>query len=94
MLSDWQYRMLYIQISRQRFRTKEPNEASRETSQVLPKIFAALHKEGVTRSGVARALAIPQSELECLMFGLTMAGIEGCGKGTSTRTRLKLTKKN
>jgi Zn-dependent peptidase ImmA (M78 family)/DNA-binding XRE family transcriptional regulator len=94
MLTDWQYRMLYIQISKQRFRTKEPNEAPRETSQVLPKIFAALHEEGVTRSGVARALALPQSELECLMFGLTMASIEGGGKGTSTRTRLKLTNKN
>jgi Zn-dependent peptidase ImmA (M78 family)/DNA-binding XRE family transcriptional regulator len=94
MLTDWQYRMLYIQISKQRFRTKEPNEAPRETSQVLPKIFAALHEECVTRSGVARALGLPQSELECLMFSLTMASIEGGRKGTSTRTRLKLTNKN
>src|SRR5258707_12341668 len=42
MLSDWQYRVLCIQISRNGYRTKEPNEAPRETSQVLPKIFSAL----------------------------------------------------
>jgi Zn-dependent peptidase ImmA (M78 family)/DNA-binding XRE family transcriptional regulator len=90
MITDWQYRMLYIQISKNRFRTEEPNQAPRETSQVLPKIFAALHKEGLTRQRIARELAIPESELECLMFGLTMAGIRGGGKGTSSRSRLTL----
>jgi Zn-dependent peptidase ImmA (M78 family) len=81
-LSDWQYRMLYIQISRNKFRTREPNPIPRETSLVLPKIFAALREDGLSRSNVAKALQIPQSELEALMFGLTMAGVEGGGKGT------------
>jgi Zn-dependent peptidase ImmA (M78 family) len=94
MLSDWQYRILCIQISKHGYRTAEPNEAPRETSQVLPKIFSALHQEGVSRSGVARALCIPQSELECLMFGLTMASIEGGRKGTSSRSRLAIVNKN
>jgi Zn-dependent peptidase ImmA (M78 family) len=89
-LSDWEYRMLYIQISRNGYRTREPDPVPRETSQVLPKIFAALREDGCTRSNVARTLCIPQSELEALMFGLTMAGIEGGGKGTPTRSRLKL----
>jgi Zn-dependent peptidase ImmA (M78 family) len=89
-LSDWEYRMLYIQISRNGYRTREPNPLPRETSQVLPKIFAALREDGCTRSNVARTLCIPQSELEALMFGLTMAGIEGGGKSTPTRSRLKL----
>lgn len=90
MLSEWQYRMLCIQISKNGFRTTEPNEAPRETSQVLPKIFAALHTEGMTRAGIARDLCIPQSELECLMFGLTMASIEGGRKGTPARSNLTL----
>ena len=94
MLTEWQYRLLYIQISKNRFRTEEPNHAPRETSLLLPKIFAVLHKEGMTRSKVARELAIPQGELECLMFGLTMAGIKGGGKGTSSRSRLALVDKN
>jgi Zn-dependent peptidase ImmA (M78 family)/DNA-binding XRE family transcriptional regulator len=90
MITEWQYRMLYIQISKNRFRTREPNEAARETSQVLPKIFAALHKEGITRSKVAVELAIPRDELESMMFGLTMASVEGGGKGTSARSHLTL----
>lgn len=89
-LSDWEYRRLYIQISRERFRTREPNSEPRESSQVLPKIFAALREDGLTRSKVAHALCIPQSELESLMFGLTMASIEGGRKGTPSRSRLTL----
>ena len=89
-LSDWEYRMLYIQISRNGYRTREPNPVPRETSQILPKIFAALREDGCTRSGVARALAIPQSELEALMFGLTMASIEGGRKSTAPRSELAL----
>jgi len=60
-LSDWEYRMLYIQISKKRFRTREPNPLPRETSQILPKIFAALREDGLSRSSVARELTIPQS---------------------------------
>jgi len=94
MLTEWQYRLLYIQISKNRFRTEEPNQAPRETSLILPKIFAELNREGMTRSKVARELAIPQEELECLMFGLTITGIKGGGKGTSSRSRLALVAKN
>jgi Zn-dependent peptidase ImmA (M78 family)/DNA-binding transcriptional regulator YiaG len=89
-LTDWQYRMLYIQISRNKFRRQEPNPIPRETSLVLPKIFAALREDGLSRSNVARELCIPQSELEALMFGLTMAGIEGGGKSTASRSKLAL----
>jgi Zn-dependent peptidase ImmA (M78 family) len=90
MLSDWQYRTLCIQISQHGYRTKEPNEAPRETSQVLPKIFAALYMEGITRSQLARALSIPQSELEQLMFGLTIASLDGGRKQTSNLKRSHL----
>jgi hypothetical protein len=44
----------------------------------------------VARSNVAKTLQIPQPELEALMFGLTMAGIEGGGKGTPTRVSTTL----
>lgn len=89
-VSDWQYRMLYIQISRNKFRTREPAPIPRETSLVLPKIFAALRDDGLTRSNVAKALCIPQSELEVLLFGLTIASIEGGGKGIPSRAPLAL----
>jgi Zn-dependent peptidase ImmA (M78 family)/DNA-binding XRE family transcriptional regulator len=89
-LSDLEYRMLYIQISKNRYRTREPNPIPRETSQVLPKILAALREGGCSRSTVARTLGIPQSELEALMFGLTMASIDGGGKSTRARSELRL----
>ena len=88
MLTEWQYRLLYIDISKNRFRVQEPNEAPRETSQVLPNIFAALHKEGLSRWKVAAELAIPREELESMMFGLAMASVKGGGKTTSGRSRL------
>ena len=95
MLSDWQYRMLCIQIAKYG-RTREPSEASRETSQILPKVFAALYADKITRSEVAQALSIPRSELEQLMFGLTMASIEGSqtASSDSRRADLRLIEKN
>jgi Zn-dependent peptidase ImmA (M78 family)/DNA-binding XRE family transcriptional regulator len=84
LLTDWQYRGICIEIAR-RGRNKEPNEAARETSVVLPKLFASLYEDGITRAQVARELAIPTSELEELLFGLTMTGILGGGKRTPTR---------
>jgi Zn-dependent peptidase ImmA (M78 family) len=87
MLTDWQYRTLCIQIARRGYRTYEPNEAPRETSQVLSTVFSALYDEGISRAQVARALSISQSELEQLMFGLTMTGIAGNKMTTSEPKR-------
>jgi len=91
MQSDWQYRMMCIQITKKGYRTKEPNEMPRETSQLLPAVFAALHNEGTSRSDVAKALRISRSELEQLMFGLTMASIEGGRKKSSRSEKPNLT---
>lgn len=95
MTTDWHYRTLCIEIAK-RDRTKEPNEIPRETSQILPKIFVALHEDAVSRSDVAHALSIPRSELEQLMFGLTFTSIDGGRKRTTQRNRfdLKLVEKN
>ena len=92
MTSDWQYRMLCIEISKEGYRTHEPCEAPRETSHILPCIFGALHEDGISRAEVARKLKIPRSELEQLMFGLMMSSIEGGGKNTrSSPVKTKLT---
>jgi Zn-dependent peptidase ImmA (M78 family) len=87
LLTDWQYRGICIEIAR-RGRDKEPNGAPRETSTILPKIFASLYDDGITRGQVANELALPTSELEQLLFGLTMTGIKGGGQGTKTRAEL------
>jgi len=95
MTTDWYYRMTCIEITR-RGRTIEPNQIERETSQILPKVFSTLYEENVSRSDVARQLAIPREELENLMFGLTFTAIDGGQKGMPQKSRanLKLITKN
>ena len=74
--SDWQYRGMCIDLVK-RGRDHEPEPAPRETSLILPRILSALRDEGVTRSRIAAELSIPRSEIEQLLFSLTIAGMEG-----------------
>jgi Zn-dependent peptidase ImmA (M78 family)/transcriptional regulator with XRE-family HTH domain len=74
LLSDWQVRSTYIQLTRHGYRDGEPRGIERESSQVLPKVFAALAQEGVTRRQLARELRISTHELATITFGLTVAG--------------------
>jgi Zn-dependent peptidase ImmA (M78 family)/DNA-binding XRE family transcriptional regulator len=74
-LSDWHYRGLCIEISQRGFRKKEPEEAPRETSQAFAKIFAALKEDGLSRSDVARELAVHPTELDQLTFGLMVQAL-------------------
>lgn len=71
-LTDWHYRALCIEIGTRGYRKCEPNEAPRETSQVLAKVFAALREEGIVKSDIARELRISTEELEQLVFGLSV----------------------
>lgn len=82
LISDWQYRSLCIEVAK-RGRNIEPDEAPRETSQILQKVLRLLHQEGLGRTKVAQALCLPVSELEHLLFGLAMSGIDGGGKRSS-----------
>jgi len=84
LMTDWQYRGICIEIAK-RGKDFEPNEAPREASALLPQLFTSLYKDGMSRTHIARELAIPTSELEQLLFGLTMTGIIGGGKRTPTR---------
>lgn len=90
MTSEWHYRTLCIELSKQGFRRREPREAPRETSHILPSIFGKLREDGISRAEVARTLTIPRAELEQLMFGLTMTSIDGGRKKTATGATPKL----
>ena len=89
LLSDWQYRGLCIEVAK-RGRSVEPEEAAREVSQILPKIMSLLYDEGLTRSRVAQELCLPTPELEQLLFGLAITGLEGGKAYHSGRSRAKL----
>lgn len=93
-LNEWQYRQLCIEITRKGYREREPEGlVGRETSQVLAKAFDELRSSGMTRADVARALHLPASELEGLLFGLTMSAIDGeADHASKPRGHLQLVK--
>ncbi len=89
LLSDWHYRGLCIEIVK-RGREFEPESAPREVSLILPKILSALQKDGISRSQLSRDLSLPTVELEQLLFGLAIAGVEG---GRTTQPVVQQTRK-
>lgn len=88
-ISDWQYRGLCIEIAK-RGRNTEPEEAPRETSLVLPRVLAALYEDGFSRARIANELCISSAELEQLVFGLAMTGIEGGRQQPPQQSRVQL----
>lgn len=85
LLSDWQYRSLFTELSARGYRKAEPEPIERETSQVLAKVFAALREEGVDKRAIARDLHVTADEINALIFGLAMVPLTG---GASPRARV------
>lgn len=81
--TDWQYRSLAIQISKNGYRVNEPEESARETSLILPMVLGNLYDEGFTRKRIAQELGLPLEELENLLFSLVMTGVQGGRTGTA-----------
>ncbi|MBN9494253.1 XRE family transcriptional regulator [bacterium] len=70
MITDWQYRALFVELSKEGYREYEPNGVPPEQPQVFDKVFAALRSEGVTLADVASELLITPTELRRTIFGL------------------------
>ena len=79
LLTDWEYRTLFTEISRHGYRSHEPNPIQSETSQVLAKVFRSLRDDGITMSHVAKELRIYPDELNRVVFGLVLTLIVGEG---------------
>ena len=90
LISDWHYRSLFIEIQRHGYRTKEPEEARPEGSQVWRKVFDLLREDGLTLNDLARGLSVPADELVKLVFGLVTVGLPGSEIATSTPKRSQL----
>ena len=82
--TDWHYRTLCIDIAKRGYRANEPQPVSRETSQVLSKVFAALRKEGTGKTEIARALSLHPDELDAFVFHLALLPVTG--RGAAGRT--------
>ena len=83
-LSDWNYRLLYIEIGKRGYRKKEPYESPRETSQLLRKVFDALRADGMTMKDIADELLIRRKEIQELVFGLALTGVPSSDSAQST----------
>lgn len=92
LLSDWHYRGLCIEISQRGFRKSEPEEAPRESSQALAKVFAALRADGLTKNDVAAQVGVHPSEIDQFAFGLMLVSLtdtagHGAVRRATTRAR-------
>jgi len=79
-IGKWHYHKLWMEISERGYRTKEPKGASPEMSLILGKVFQILRSEGVTRADVARALSYNPEDLDEVIFGLVVTGLQGGGQ--------------
>lgn len=70
LLTSYQYTQAFIEIGQRDYRTREPEPALRERSQVLEKVFGRLRDRGISVAQVADELAIYPEELGSLLFGL------------------------
>lgn len=75
LLTEWQYRALFMEISRLGYRQSEPNGAPSERSQVLDKVFEIMRAEGLGQGAIAEELSIPLDELARTIFGLVLAPV-------------------
>ncbi|MBL8657374.1 MAG: XRE family transcriptional regulator [Altererythrobacter sp.] len=73
--TDWRYRDLCIQISREGYHRKEPNSIQRERSKVWEKVLQLLWAEKKTFRVIADDLSLPESEVSALIYGVITNGI-------------------
>ncbi|KOX19650.1 XRE family transcriptional regulator [Nocardiopsis sp. NRRL B-16309] len=79
LLTDWEYRAACRRLAELGYRSGEPDGIARETSQILPKVFALLRRGGRTPASVAAELCVPLTELNALVFGLSFVARPGSG---------------
>jgi Zn-dependent peptidase ImmA (M78 family)/DNA-binding XRE family transcriptional regulator len=66
----WKNRDLCIEIAKRGYNKSEPRPIDREKSRVWEKVLKALWAERTTQADIARALDLPMSEVEGLLFGV------------------------
>ncbi|WP_392839740.1 helix-turn-helix domain-containing protein [Streptomyces sp. LN500] len=81
MLSDWHYRRACIDLGKLGYRRSEPSGMpSRESSQLLDKVFTAMKAKGITLHDVARDLHVSPEELSSWVFGLIVTARTGSSR--------------
>lgn len=76
LLSDWSYRQSVIELGKRGFKKSEPGGIpSRETSQLLEKVFSLLRESRTSFSKIGAELHISTSDLNELTFGLAVTPV-------------------
>lgn len=92
--TEWQYRALFIELSKRGFRSAEPNSMPRDSSALLSKVFESLRARGVGVRHIAADLNWSVDHLKEFLLGLGAAfiGFDGGGEGGGggARNRLRL----
>ena len=74
-LTDWHYRTLCIEISKNGYNKNEPEGVEREHSKIWGIVFKELRKEGISKEHIAHDIHIYSSEIESLVFGLVLMNV-------------------
>jgi Zn-dependent peptidase ImmA (M78 family) len=77
MLTDWEYRSLFVNMSARGYLKQEPGAGRRETSRVLAKVIDLLREQALTTADIAVDLNISREILNKLLFGLTLTAVDG-----------------
>lgn len=77
LISDWHYRALFKQISQRGYRQVEPYDHPSEMSKLAEIILKELRKDGITVEDIATELGIEHSDINDLLFGIAVIGMEG-----------------
>jgi Zn-dependent peptidase ImmA (M78 family)/DNA-binding XRE family transcriptional regulator len=78
-IRDWHYHRLCMEISQHGYRTREPAGAPPEMSLILGKVFQFLRSDGSTKADVAHDLKCNLEDLDEVIFGLVVTGLQGGG---------------
>jgi Zn-dependent peptidase ImmA (M78 family)/DNA-binding XRE family transcriptional regulator len=93
-IKDWQYRSLYMELSKRGYRSSEPRSLPREGSALLSKVFESLRGQGIMPRRIASELGFSLEQLQEFLLGLgaTLLSLDGGGEsGTNGgRNHLRL----
>lgn len=70
LISEWNYRGFCIELSRNGYRSAEPDGIERELSRIWDRALRDLWEEGYSRNHIEEATKIPLDEIDSLVFGL------------------------
>jgi Zn-dependent peptidase ImmA (M78 family) len=71
-ISDWKYHDLCVEISSLGYNKEEPEPIERERSIVWQKVLRSLWAEKTTQRHIAAQLALPEDEVNGLIFGVVV----------------------